>query len=230
MTNYYTRTLDFLIIERPKCKCCGEDIIYDNTDITNHNGNLKIKGKSYQTIKIVDGITYTLKVCQKCLLERYPDIKNLSRIFNVMGEPTKFAFEIPDDVYYDKRNNYAMTKEKMIDKYGEEEGNKKWEKYCKRQSETNTFEYKQKIYGWTEEEFKKYNKSRAVTLKNLIKKYGEEEGNKRWNDYIEQQKLTKSLEYMVEKFGIEKARQINKSKALTLENFINRLGEEKGKN
>ena len=34
---------------------------------------------------------------------------------------------------------------------------------------------------------------------------------------------------MVEKFGIEKARQINKSKALTLENFINRLGEEKGK-
>ena len=228
MTNYYTETLDFLNIERTKCKCCGEDIIYDNTDITNHNGNLKIKGKSYQTIKIVDGTTYTLKVCQKCLLKHYPGIKNLSRIFNVMGEPTKFAFEIPDNVYYNKRNNYAMTKEKMIDKYGEEEGNKRWEKYCKRQSETNTFEYKQKTYGWTEEEFKKFNKSRAVTLKNLIKKYGEEEGNKKWNNYIEQQKLTKSWEYMVEKFGIEKARKINKSKAITLEGLIDKYGEEEG--
>ena len=184
MVNYYTKTLDFLNIERPKCKCCGEDIIYDNTDITNHKGNLKIKGKSYQTVKVIDGITYTLKVCQKCLLKHYPNIKNLSRIFNVMGEPTKFAFEIPDNIYYNKRNNYALTKEKMINKYGEEEGNKRWEKYCKRQSETNTFEYKQKTYGWTEEEFKKFNKSRAVTLKNLIKKYGEEEGNKKWMDFL----------------------------------------------
>ena len=228
MTNYYTRTLDFLNIERPKCKCCGEDIIYDNTDVTNYNGNLKIKGKSYQTVKVIDGITYTLKVCQKCLLKHYPNVKNLSRIFNVMGEPTKFAFEIPDDVYYNKRNNYAMTKEKMIDKYGEEEGNKRWEKYCKRQSETNTFEYKQKTYGWTEEEFKNFNKSRAVTLKNLVKKYGEEEGNKRWNDYVEQQKLTKSWEYMVEHFGEKHAREINKSKAITLEGLIKKYGEEEG--
>ena len=106
MTNYYTLTLDFLNVERPKCKCCGEDIIYDNTDVTNYNGNLKIKGKSYKTIKVVNGITYNLKVCQKCLLKRYPNIKNLGRIFNVMGEPTKFAFEIPDDVYNEKRSNY----------------------------------------------------------------------------------------------------------------------------
>ena len=228
MTNYYTRTLDFLNIERPKCKCCGEDIIYDNTDVTNYDGNLKIKGKSYQTTKVIDGITYTLKVCQKCLLKHYPDIKNLSRIFNVMGEPTKFAFEIPDDVYNEKRNNYAMTKKKMIDKYGEEEGNRRWEEYCKRQSETNTFEYKQKTYGWTEEDFKKFNKSRAVTLKNLIKKYGEEEGNKRWNNYIEQQKLTKSWEYMVEHFGEKRAREINKMKAITLEGLIKKYGEEEG--
>ena len=228
MANYYTRTLDFLNIERPKCKCCGEDIIYDNTDVTNYDGNLKIKGKSYQTTKVVDGITYTLKVCQKCLLKHYPDIKNLSRIFNVMGEPTKFAFEIPDDVYYNKRNNYAITLKNLIKKYGEEEGNKRWEDYCKKQSETNTFEYKKKVYGWTEEEFKEYNKSRAVTLKNLIKKYGEEEGNKRWNNYIEQQKLTKSWEYMVEHFGEKRAREINKMKAITLEGLIKKYGEEEG--
>ena len=229
MTNYYTLTLDFLNVERPKCKCCGEDIIYDNTNVTNYNGNLKIKGKSYKTIKVVNGITYNLKVCQKCLLKHYPNIKNLNRTFNVMSEPTKFAFEIPDDVYIEKRGNYAMTKNKMIEKYGEDEGIKRWNSYCARQAETNTLEYKQKTYGWTEKQFKEYNKSRAVTLKNLIKRHGEEDGAKRWDEYVEQQKLTKSWEYMVEKFGIEKARQINKSKALTLENFINRLGEEKGK-
>ena len=229
MGNYYTKTLDFLKVERPKCKCCGEDIIYDNTDVTYYNGNINIKGKSYKTIKKVNNVEYTLKVCEKCLLEKFPDIKNLSRIFNVMCEATKFAFEIPDDIYNEKRSNYAMTKEKMINKYGEEKGLKKWNDYCKQQAETNTFEYKQKKYGWTEQQFKEYNKSRAVTLNNLIKKHGNEEGTKIWNNYIEQQKYTKSWEYMVEKFGIEKARQINKSKSLTFENFIKKYGEEKGK-
>ena len=228
MVPYLTRTLDLLKIDRPKCKCCGKDIIYDNTKITYYNSELKIKGKSYKTIKVIDNIEYTLKVCQDCLLEHYPDIKNLSRIFNVMCEATKFAFEIPDDVYNAKRNNYAMTLDKMIEKYGEETGHKKWELYCKRQSETNTFEYKQKTYGWTENQFKEYNKSRAVTLKNLIKKHGEEEGNKIWNSYIEQQKLTKSWDYMVEVHGLKKAREINKQKSLTQENFIRKYGEKLG--
>ena len=225
MANYYTRTLDFLNVERPKCKCCGEDIIYDNTDVTYYDGNINIKGKSYKTVKVVNNVSYSLKVCQKCLLKHYPNIKNLSRIFNVMGEPTKFAFEIPDDIYIEKRGNYAMTKNKMIEKYGEEEGNKRWESYCARQAETNTLEYKQKTYGWTEEQFKEYNKSRAVTLKNLIKRYGEEEGNKRWEEYCNRQAETKSWDYMVEHYGETKAREINKNKAITLENLVKKYGD-----
>ena len=228
MANYYTQTLDLLNIDRPKCKCCGKDIIYDNTNVTYNNGKINIKGKSYKTIKVVNDITYNLKVCQECLLKHYPNIKNLSRTFNVMSESTKFAFEIPDDVYNEKRNNYAMTKNKMIEKYGEEEGIKRWNLYCARQAETNTLEYKQKTYGWSEEQFQEYNKSRAITLKNLIKRYGEEEGIKRWNEYIEHQKTTKSWDYMVEKFGVDKAREINKNKAITLENLIKKYGNELG--
>jgi len=69
----------------------------------------------------------------------------------------------------------------------------------------------------------------SITRKNLINKYGEFEGNKRWEDYVDKQKITKSWEYMVEKYGEEKARQINKSKAITLENFQRKYGNNIGK-
>ena len=225
---HFTNTLDLLGIERHKCKDCGGDIIYDNTYHTNYDGKLKIHGKSYKTIKNIDGVEYKLKVCQNCLLNKFPDIKNLSRVFGVMCEATKYAFEIPDNIYLEKRKNYAMTKEKMIKKYGEVEGQKKWDSYCKRQAETNSFEYKQKIHGWNREQFDEYNKSRAVTLKNLIKTYGEIEGQKKWDSYCKKQTETKSWDYMVEKYGIEQARNINKSKSLTLCNFIKKYGEIEG--
>jgi hypothetical protein len=178
----YTEVLDLFNIDRPKCKCCGNDIIYDNTDVTYHNGKINIKGKSYKTVKVVNDITYNLKVCQDCLLKHYPDIKNLSRIFNVMGEPTKFAFDIPDDVYAEKRANYAMTLNKMIDKYGEDEGRKRWDSYCARQAETKSWEYMVETYGI--EKAREINKRKSLTLENFIQKYGEDKGNKKWLKYL----------------------------------------------
>ena len=178
----YTEVLDLFNIDRPKCKCCGKDIIYDNTYVTCYEGYPNIKGKSYKTVKVVNGITYNLKVCQDCLLKHYPDIKNLSRIFNVMGEPTKFAFDIPDDVYAEKRANYAMTLNKMIDKYGEAEGRKRWDSYCARQAETKSWEYMVENYGI--EKAREINKRKSLTLENFIQKYGEDEGNKKWLKYL----------------------------------------------
>ena len=225
---HYTELLDTLKVTRPKCKCCGEDIIYDNTNAKLISSNIRVDGKSFMTIKSVNGIEYKLLVCQKCLLKEYPNIKNLSRIFNTMSEPTKFAFNIPNDVYLDKKAKYAVTLSNLIKKYGENEGKQRWKSYCQKQSETNTFEYKQKVYGWTKEQFKEYNKSRGVTLKNLVKKYGEELGNQKWDEYCKKQSLTKSWDYVVDKYGIDRAREINKSKSLTLENFIKKYGEELG--
>lgn len=210
-----TEVLDLANIDRPKCKVCGKDIIYKDTQIyfsKLKNKGVIFKGHTYKSIKKVNDKEYTLCVCEDCLRNKFPNITNISRTFNVMSEMTKFAFSISDEDYQSSRNKYAMTLEHMIEKYGEEEGNKIWENYCKRQAETNTFEYKKKKYGMTKREFKEFNKSRAVTEKNLIKKYGEEEGLKRWKDYVEKQKITKSWEYMVEKFGEEKAREINRKK------------------
>ena len=227
----YEKILNDNNIERHKCKCCGKDIIYDNTIAhINRFGRLNIKGKSYLTTKIVENISYPLQVCQECLVKHFPEIKLPVSSFCAMCESTKFAFDIPEDVYLKARQKYAMTQKHMIEKYGEEEGKKMWDRYCKRQSETNTYEYKKEKYGWTEDQFKEYNKSRAVTLKNLIKRHGEEEGKKMWDRYCKRQSETKSWEYMVRTFGEEKAKSINKAKSQTLEALIKRYGEEEGMN
>lgn len=226
-----TEVLDLANIDRPKCKVCGKDIIYKDTQIyfsKIKNKGVIFKGHTYKSIKKVNDKEYTLCVCEECLRDKFPSITNISRTFNVMSEMTKFAFSISDEDYQNSRNRYAMTREHMIEKYGVEEGNKIWENYCKRQAETNTFEYKSKKYGMTEKEFKEFNKSRAVTEKNLIKKYGKEEGLKRWKEYVEKQKITKSWEYMVSVHGEEKAREINKQKLLNKENFIRKYGKEEG--
>lgn len=65
----------------------------------------------------------------------------------------------------------------------------------------------------------------GVNLDKLISKYGKEEGEKRWKEYLEKQKYTKSFPYMINKFGIEKAKKINLSKAFTLNNFIKKYGK-----
>lgn len=219
-----TQVLDIAGIERPKCKVCGNDIVYSDTKIyfsKMKNHGVVIKGHSYKSIKTVNNTDYHLCVCEKCLRDKFPEIHNLSRTFNVMSDPTKFAFEISDNDFENSRNRYAMTQEHMIEKYGEEEGSAIWENYCKRQAETNTFEYKHKKYGMNKLEFEEYNRSRAVTKTNLIKKYGEQEGLRKWNEYVEKQKITKSWDYMVEKFGEEKAREINLRKINVRYNFKN---------
>ena len=62
---------------------------------------------------------------------------------------------------------------------------KEW--FCKismfYKAKKNTFEYKKEKFGWSPEDFKEFNKSRAVTKENLIKKHGEEKGLEIFNNY-----------------------------------------------
>ena len=122
----------------------------------------------------------------------------------------------------------GVTEKSMIKKWGEELGIQKWNEYKRKQSVTNTFEYKKKKFNWNKEQFDEFNKSRAVTLKNLQNKYGKELGEIYFNDYVEKQKLTKSHEYMINKYGEEKTKAINQSKGQTLSNYIKRLGKIEG--
>jgi hypothetical protein len=97
----------------------------------------------------------------------------------------------------------ALTKDNMIKKYGEPEGNRRWEKYCSLQAESNTFAYKEKKHGWSKNKFDEYNANRATTLKKCIDRYGEEEGLNRWQSYCDKQAYSNTKEYFIEKYGKE---------------------------
>jgi hypothetical protein len=89
----------------------------------------------------------------------------------------------------------------MIKKYGEEIGKNKWNDYCNKQALSNSFEYKKEKFNWSKEQFDDFNKSRSVTLINLIKKHGEEKGLEIWNNYIERQRYTCTSYYFIETYG-----------------------------
>ena len=112
--------------------------------------------------------------------------------------------------------------------YGERLGEIKFKELQAIQALTNSKEYK----GMTDEEFEQYNHSRATTLKNMIKRYGEEEGTRIFNEYRETQKYKKSKQRYIDEFGEEQGlkifKEINKKKVHNLENFQRRYGEEEG--
>lgn len=125
----------------------------------------------------------------------------------------------------------GVTLNKLIIKYGVDDGTYKYQKYQEKQSVKNTFEHKKEKYGWTEDKFKKFNSSRAVTEENLIKKHGDIKGREMYNQYCERQSYAGcKLEYFIEKYGVEegtlKYNDINFKKSHTLESYTDRYGSE----
>ena len=219
-------------IDFPKCRFCGNIIINSNFSISINFDKKSIRiNKPSVYCRQINNKKYYLSCCEDCLLKHFNDNppKSPKYYFMKANKYGAYSFNISFDEY--KKicsQTVAVSKKSMIKKWGEIEGIKKWEEYCKKQAITNSFEYKQKKYGWTEKEFKDFNKSRAITIENLINKYGEELGKQKFENYVNKQKLTKSLDYMVQKYGKEKAIEINQSKALTLKNYIKKYGKEKG--
>lgn len=119
----------------------------------------------------------------------------------------------------------GVTLEKMIFTYGDEFGLKKFNDYKEKQAYSNTFEYKNKKHGYTRTQFDEYNKSRAVTLDNLIKKHGLIEGKNKYERYCKTQAYTNTLEYL----GPERYSKVSKLKSHSLPTYIERYGEELGK-
>lgn len=129
-----------------------------------------------------------------------------------------------------KINLKAVTKKKMLLLYGKNETKIRWEKYIEMQAKSNTYEYKKDKYGWSEEDFLKYNKSRSITLDNMVDKYGEIVGKEKYENYVEKQRYSGcSIEYFVEKYGevqgVKKYYDLCKRKSLTITNFILKYGE-----
>jgi len=131
--------------------------------------------------------------------------------------------EVEGQKQFDEKNEKCVvTLEKLIVKLGEDEGNKIWDEIRK--------------------------SKRSVSLEIMTERYGEEEGLKRWNSYLEkwrvgiQKKKEKgdwkngsTLERRIEIYGEEEGTRIwnensiRMSKRNSLETYIEKHGEEKGK-
>lgn len=224
----YSLILENLYEEYKKCKYCDLPILYYDSKVAPKTK--KLKGKSFESFKRVNGNKYLLSVCESCLTDKYPDYqnKNKSRVFNQMNNMTKYAFCINDEDYKKQKDLYVLTtKENLVRKHGKIIGSKKWLEYKNKQAYTNSYEYKREKYGWTKSDYDKYNLSRAITLDNLIKKHGKVKGVTMWDDYVEKQKLTKSKDYYINKYSIKEWEKLCKSKAHTFSNYIKWYGDEK---
>lgn len=73
-------------------------------------------------------------------------------------------------------------------------------------------------------------KKTSLTLENMVSKYGDEEGKKRWDSYREKQAYSNSFDYKSKKYGWSKEKfdEYNSSRAVTLEKCIQRYGEKEG--
>lgn len=99
------------------------------------------------------------------------------------------------------RQGRGVSYDKLETCYGKIEADKRWKSYKEKQAKSNTFEYKKQRYGWTEEKFTEFNKSRSITLENLISRHGQHDGILKWNEYCEKQRYTNTLEYFIEKYN-----------------------------
>lgn len=224
--------INFIPIKFPICRFCGEKIINSNFYITYNTKQKYIQlSVPYTYCREIDHKKYYLSCCENCLLKHFKDNPPKAQKYYFMkaNKYGAYCFGYSYDEYKKICSmTVGVTEKSMIKKWGEELGIQKWNEYKRKQSVTNTFEYKKKKFNWNKEQFDEFNKSRAVTLKNLQNKYGKELGEIYFNDYVEKQKLTKSHEYMINKYGEEKTKAINQSKGQTLSNYIKRLGKIEG--
>lgn len=210
-----------------ECQICGKELGYlDPKYKMYYKGNPE-KSNSYLLFKPHKHSGERRKRCFDCFVEQFGRLPGRQ---NVNSEDIDWLLQIDTS---EQRKQKAPTLENMVGKYGSEEGVARWESYCEKQAIKNTFEFKKDKYGWTEEQFKEYNKGRAVTLENMISRYGIEDGTMKFQEYCSKQAYVGcSLEYFQNKYGETTGKEVYdnicKQKTHNLENFVRRYGVEEG--
>lgn len=98
---------------------------------------------------------------------------------------------------------------------------------------TSPSEYFKLLFDISDEELnKERSKFDTASIKSFIRRYGEEDGTKKFEQYKKRQAYTCSKEYMAETRGWTEQQwnEFNQSRAVTKDNFIRRYGKEDGEN
>ena len=218
----YKSILESNFNEVKYCKTCNDVIFYYDSKFKLINNIISLIGKNFNTKKTVFGVEYQLLHCEDCVRFKIDKAKKLNRAkwFNTSNEVSSFAFNIPKNIIDKKNQNLAVTLENMILKYGKQEGSIKWNEYVEKQRYKNTFEGKQEKYGWTKDQFDCFNKTRSVTLEHLILKHGDYKGTLKWEEYLQKQRLTKSKDYVIKKYGMDYWNELNAKKTHDYANYM----------
>lgn len=131
-----------------------------------------------------------------------------------------------------KRNKGNKTRNRFVEKYGEEEGVKKFEQLRCNEKEKGTLKYKIKLHGISKGEliYKEHQKAlhHGASIQGFIDKYGEVMGRVK----MRESKDNTSLYSFQKRYGYEEGRRkyneyiVKKKYDNTLQGFISRYGDE----
>ena len=141
-----------------------------------------------------------------------------------------------DELNFERKKFDTASIDSFIRRYGEEEGRRRFDEYCKLQAKVGcSLDYFIEKYGKDLGQLKydELCKNKGVSKKNCIEKYGEDVGKKFFNDYCKvQADAGNTLKYFIEKYGeIEgkkKYDDVCHQKPMTLTNFIRKYGQDEG--
>lgn len=155
-------------------------------------------------VKQIIGENYVLSKKQKEELEEYFSVYDFNNN-KVLLLAHFLKYNLTDFIYrqseLEKTKGDNTSKKSLILRYGDKEGKKRFNEYSKKQAYSNSFEYKKKKHKWTKKQFDDFNKSRAVTIDNMIARHGEILGLQKWEEYCDQQAFTNTLDYFINREG-----------------------------
>lgn len=138
-------------------------------------------------------------------------------------------------IFNDIQEKKKITKENLILKYGSEIGNQKWEDFCQRNKGNWTLERQVELYGKKQgrRNYQKLKENVKFTssLEGYIDKHGLEQGKHLWLLRMKSMWFNGSKAGYIQKYGKEEGLIIMRERKnnTSLESFIKRYGENKGK-
>lgn len=168
-----------------KCLVCGEPLETNNRKFAFFYEN-GFRSHTHRKCAQPSKEHWILMFGEKLGIEKwnhYCELQSKSNTFEYKKE--KYGWTKNDFDNYNKTR--AVTLENMKEKYGELEGTKRFNEYCDKQSYAgNKLEYFIEKYGIVEgtNKYKEINQLKAITLDNMIRIYGENEGLIRYEKYL----------------------------------------------
>ena len=184
--------------------------IYTNKRKLNLTNTHK-EAKSYNT-----KLEYWLVICDGNLEESKKRLKIRQNTSNLKKYIEKYGKEKGELKYIETNRKKAITLDNFIRLYGEEDGALRYLKIKNNRTYTHSKQYQIDKYGLEEGEkkWKEISSKKGSSLENFIRIYGKEEGLKQYLISNKKRKYTNSIQYQIDKHGKEEGEKIWKERII----------------